>query len=230
MKIINNINHVAMIMDGNARWAKQNKVSKKVGYQKGLNKINQIIDICIENKIKHLTLFALSTENFQRSSIKIIFEIIKGNYKFFLDEMSNKKKVKIKFIGTKYNLSKNIKEKISTIEKKTLKNKLLNLNIAFNYGFLNELLYLVNNIVDLSLTNKIVINEKLIRKNLYLPKTPDPDLLIRTGGFSRLSNFFLFQLSYSELFFTKTLWPDISRNEILKIFNKFQNIERKYGL
>ena len=219
-----------MIMDGNARWAKQNKVSKKVGYQKGLNKINQIIDICIENKIKHLTLFALSTENFQRSSIKIIFEIIKGNYKFFLDEMSNKKKVKIKFIGTKYNLSKNLKEKISTIEKKTLKNKLLNLNIAFNYGFLNELLYLVNNIVDLSLTNKIVINEKLIRKNLYLPKTPDPDLLIRTGGFSRLSNFFLFQLSYSELFFTKTLWPDISKNEILKIFNKFQNIERKYGL
>ena len=101
MKIINNINHVAMIMDGNARWAKQNKVSKKVGYQKGLNKINQIIDICIENKIKHLTLFALSTENFQRSSIKIIFEIIKGNYKFFLDEMSNKKKVGlfIKFVS-----------------------------------------------------------------------------------------------------------------------------------
>ena len=219
-----------MIMDGNVRWAKKNKVTKKEGYKKGLTKIIQIVDICIENKIQYLTLFALSTENFQRSSIKIIFEIIKGNYKFFLDEMSNKKKVKIKFIGTKYNLSKNIKEKISTIEKKTLKNKLLNLNIAFNYGFLNELLYLVNNIVDLSLTNKIVINEKLIRKNLYLPKTPDPDLLIRTGGFSRLSNFFLLQLSYSELFFTKTLWPDISRNEILKIFNKFQNIERKYGL
>ena len=230
MKIINNINHVAMIMDGNVRWAKQNNVSKKVGYQKGLNKINQIVDICIDNKIKHLTLFALSTENFQRSSIKIIFEVIKGNYKIFLDEMSYKKKVKIKFIGTKHNLSKNIKEKISTIEKKTLKNKLLNINIAFNYGFLNELLYLINNIVDLSLTNKIVINEKLIRKNLYLPKTPDPDLLIRTGGFSRLSNFFLLQLSYSELFFTKTLWPDISKSEILKIFNKFQKIERKYGL
>ena len=144
--------------------------------------------------------------------------------------MSNKKKVKIKIIGKRNNLSSNIKEKIFELEKKTINNKLLNLNIAFNYGFINELLYLVNNIVNLSSNKKIVINESLIRNNLYLPNTPDPDILIRTGGFNRLSNFFLLQLSYTELFFTKTLWPDLSKNEILKIFNQYLKIERKYGL
>ena len=104
------------------------------------------------------------------------------------------------------------------------------MNIAFNYGFTSELLYLINNIVSLPLNKKIVINEKLIRNNLYLPNIPDPDILIRTGGFSRLSNFLLFQLSYSELFFTKTLWPDLSKKEILKIFNQYSKIERKHGL
>ena len=230
MIIKNNINHVAMIMDGNARWAKKNKVSKIQGYQKGFNKFNQIIDICIENKIKYLTLFALSSENFYRPSIRILFDIIQSNYNYFVEEISNKKKIKITIIGKRENLSRNIKDKIFKIEKQTRNNKLLNLNIAFNYGFVNELLYLIRNIVDLSLNNKIVINESLIRKNLYLPNTPDPDILIRTGGFNRLSNFFLLQLSYSELFFTKTLWPDLTKKEILKIFNQYIKIERKYGL
>ena len=144
--------------------------------------------------------------------------------------MSNRKKVKIKIIGKRNNLSNNIKEKIFKIEKQTLNNKLLNLNIAFNYGFICELLYLINNIVDLSLNKKIVINETLIKKNLYLPNTPDPDILIRTGGYLRLSNFLLFQLSYSELFFTDTLWPDLTKEEVITIFKKYKKIERKYGL
>ena len=119
---------------------------------------------------------------------------------------------------------------LSNLETQTIHNKLLNLNIAFNYGFVDELLYLINNILNLSNNKKIIINELLIKKNLYLPDTPYPDLLIRTGGFTRLSNFFLFQLSYSELFFTKTLWPDLSKKEVLNIFNKYKKTERKYGL
>ena len=230
MKIINNIKHVAMIMDGNVRWAKKNKVSKEEGYKKGLTKINQIVDICIENKIKYLTLYALSTENLERPSVNIIFDIFKGNYKNFVDNMTEKKKVKIQVIGKRNNLPKNIQKKIFNIERQTLNNKLLNLNIAFNYGFVNELIYLINNIVNLSSNKNITVNEALINKYLYLSDIPDPDILIRTGGFSRLSNFFLFQLRYSELFFTKTLWPELSKKEILQIFNQYLKIERKYGL
>jgi len=217
-------------MDGNSRWAKKNQVSRKEGYQKGLNNINQMVEICIENKIKYLTLFALSTENLHRSSINIIFDIIHSNFNNFVHEMSNKNKVKIKIIGSRHNLSKKIREKIFMIEKQTINNTLLNLNIAFNYGFNSELLYLINNIINLALNKNIVVNEKLIRNNLYLPNMPDPDILIRTGGFSRLSNFLLFQLSYSELFFTKTLWPDLSKTEVLKIFNQYSKIDRKHGL
>ena len=229
MLINNNINHLAMIMDGNARWSKKNSLPKKDGYKKGLKKINQVIDICIKKNIKYLTLYALSTENIKRSSVNIIFDIINDEFSNIIESFSNNKKVKIKIFGEKKNLPLKILNKISKIEEDTIKNSRLNLNIAFNYGFTDELIYLINNIVNISSKKKIIINEKLIKKYLYL-NIPDPDLLIRTGGYSRLSNFLLLQLKYSELFFTKTLWPDLSNKEINIIFDKYYKIERKYGL
>ena len=217
-------------MDGNARWAKKNKVAIKEGYLKGLDKINEIVGICIENKVQYLTLFALSTENIKRSSVGIIFEILNNQYTKIFNQLSKNNIIKIKIIGEKKNLPKNIINKLKNLENQTSKNEIINLNIAFNYGFVNELLQLIKKIVQLKSNKKIIINERLIRKNLYLPNTPDPDIFIRTGGFNRLSNFFLLQLSYSELFFTKTLWPEFSRREILNIFKQFSSTKRKYGL
>jgi undecaprenyl diphosphate synthase len=177
-----------------------------------------------------LTLFALSSENIQRPSVNIIFDIIVNNFESFLEYVSIKNDVKIKVFGNKYGLKKNIKKIIETIEINTKENNQLFLNVALNYGAKNEIVYCFNNLLNNKNIKNTVINEKIIRENLYLPNTPDPDILIRTGGFQRLSNFLLFQLSYTELFFTKTLWPDITKQEIKNIFNTYLNIERKYGL
>ena len=217
-------------MDGNVRWSKKNKVDKKEGYKKGLDKIKEIIELCIENKVKFLTLFALSSENIQRPSVNIIFDIIVNNFESFLEYVSIKNDVKVNVFGNKYGLKKNIKKIIETIEINTKENSQLFLNVALNYGAKNEIVYCFNNLLNNKNIKNTVINEKIIRENLYLPNIPDPDILIRTGGFQRLSNFLLFQLSYTELFFTKTLWPDITKQEVKNIFNTYLNIERKYGL
>ena len=217
-------------MDGNVRWSKKKKVDKKEGYKKGLDKIKEIIELCIENKVKFLTLFALSSENIQRPSVNIIFDIIVNNFESFLEYVSIKNDVKVKVFGNNYGLKKNIKKIIETIEINTKENSQLFLNVALNYGAKNEIVYCFNNLLNNKNIKNTVINEKIIRENLYLPNTPDPDILIRTGGFQRLSNFLLFQLSYTELFFTKTLWPDITKQEVKNIFNTYLNIERKYGL
>ena len=217
-------------MDGNLRWSKKHKITAQKGYIEGLNKINEIIDICLERKIKYLTLYALSTENNKRTSVKIIYKIINNNLNQFLDKIASNNKIKIKIIGEKTNLPNNIIKILSELENQTIHNKLLNLNIAFNYGANIELLNIIKNITNLSKKKKIIINEKIIKKNMYLPDTPNPDLLIRTGGYHRLSNFLLMQLSYTELFFTKTLWPEITKKEIINIFDKYKIIERKFGL
>ena len=217
-------------MDGNVRWSKKKKVDKNEGYKKGLDKIKEIIELCIENKVKFLTLFALSSENIQRPSVNIIFDIIVNNFESFLEYISIKNDVKVNVFGNKYGLKKNIKKIIETIEINTKENSQLFLNVALNYGAKNEIVYCFNNLLNNKNIKNTVINEKIIRENLYLPNTPDPDILIRTGGFQRLSNFLLFQLSYTELFFTKTLWPEISKKEILNIFYKYKTIERKFGI
>jgi len=217
-------------MDGNARWAKKKGISKQQGYQKGLNKIKDLIDIFIENKIKYLTIFALSSENIKRIGVHIIFDIMIKNVDIFLEDIAKNNKVRIKIIGKKNNLPKKINNIIEKIEKITKKNNSLNLNVALNYGSKNELIDCFNNLINKNKNKGIKIDEKIIRENLYLTNIPDPDLLIRTGGYQRLSNFLLFQLSYTELFFTNTLWPEITKKEILNFFEQYKIIERKYGL
>ena len=230
MHNFNSIKHLAIIMDGNARWAVENNLSKKEGYKKGLFKIKEIINICVEKKIKFLTLYALSSENIKRSNINIIFEIIKTEFDNFYNQIIEEKKARIRILGERKNLPKKVNDILNELEEKTKNNKIINLNIAFNYGFINELISSINKIIELNKKKSTKINEKIIRNNLYIPSLPDPDILIRTGGYKRLSNFMLFQLSYTELFFTKTLWPDFNKTEIDGIFNEYLNIERKYGL
>tara|TARA_Y100000590_G_C15662894_1_gene993366 strand:+ start:875 stop:1528 length:654 start_codon:yes stop_codon:yes gene_type:complete len=217
-------------MDGNQRWAKNKKVNIRKGYLTGLDKIEEITKICINQKIQNLTLFALSSENVQRSNVKTIFDILLSEYKKRLKEFSQTNNIKIRIIGEKENLPKSVINILDEIEKFTQKNKKLNLNIAFNYGTDKELLSIVRNISNIYKKQKMEITSQLINKYTYLPNISDPDLLIRTGGHQRLSNFMLLRLSYTELFFTKTLWPDLQEDEIINIFKKFNKIERKYGL
>jgi len=219
-----------MIMDGNKRWSKLNNVDVKDGYLKGLYKIKDIVKICIEENIQHLTLYALSSENTKRPSVSLIFEILTDEYKHFFEDLDFKNDVKVKIIGEKKGLPHNVLNILTNIEKQTKENNKLNLNIAFNYGTNKELLTMINNIIDLHKNKKIIINETLLQEQMYLSNIPDPDLLIRTGGFQRLSNFLLLKLSYTELFFTKTLWPDLDKKELLQIFENYRNIKRNYGL
>ena len=212
-------------MDGNQRWALINKKNKLEGYLAGLNNLKLIIDKCIEKKIKNLTVYALSSENIKRASSKIIFNLIRDKHKEFLKELLKNNIININIIGEKTNISKDILNIFKSLIKR--KNPTINLNIVFNYGSLDEMVYIVNNFI----TNKNKkINKNSIRSSMYLGNIPDPDILIRTGGYQRLSNFILLNLSYTELFFTNTLWPDFSHNELESILLKFSKVNRNYGL
>ncbi len=212
-------------MDGNQRWALINKKNKLEGYLAGLNNLKFIIDKCIEKKIKNLTVYALSSENIKRGSSKIIFNLIRDKYKEFLKELSKNNIININIIGEKTNISKDILNIFKSLIKK--KNPTINLNIIFNYGSLDEIVYIVNNFI---INKNKKINKNSVRSSMYLGHIPDPDILIRTGGYQRLSNFILLNLSYTELFFTNTLWPDFSHNELESILLKFSKVNRNYGL
>ena len=218
-----------MIMDGNKRWSDSNGVSLKNGYIQGFNKIEEIIKICITKKIKYLTLYALSSENRKRSSVSLIYEVLLSEYKKIFDNSKFLKEVKVNVIGEKNNISDQIIQIINNIENKTKLNDKLFLNIAFNYGTDKEIISIIKNILKKNIVN-VNIDSTLIRNEMYLSNIPDPDILIRTGGYQRLSNFLLMNLSYTELFFTETLWPDLKEKEILTIFEQFNKIKRNYGL
>ena len=223
------MNHIAVILDGNKRWSKKNNLDDIHGYTKGFENIKNLASNLLKKKISTLTVFALSSENFQRSSINIIYEIIYKEFSKTFDELVHEKDVKIKIFGSRKNLPKKIIEIFEKFENISSKNKSLDLNIAFNYGFKNEIINVIKNIKN----NKIINNKKKkkdIREFFYLGSTSDPDLLIRTGGYKRLSNFIMYNLTYTELFFTKTLWPDFSENELNLIINEYLKIPRKYGL
>ncbi len=225
----NNLNHVALILDGNKRWAKKNKLSNIHGYSKGFENIKNIVRYSLSIKLPVLTIFALSSENFYRSSINAIYNIIYDNFSVMFDELIKDKGVRIKIIGSKDNLPTKILEIFEKIEDLSSQNKNLNLNIAFNYGFKNEILSVIKKINN----NKEKLNiqsYKDLNKLFYLGSFPDPDILIRTGGYQRLSNFIMYNLTYTELFFTKTLWPEFSENEFQSLLDKFFKINRKYGL
>ncbi len=225
----NNLSHIALILDGNKRWAKKNNLTNLNGYTKGFDNIKNLIEYSLSKKISNLTIFALSSENFKRSSINIIYDIIYKNFSKTFSDLINERGVKIKIFGSKKNLPIKILNIFENIEKTSSKNNTLNLNIAFNYGFKDEiknLLYKISN-------NKIHINtenEQEIRNLFHIGSLPDPDILIRTGGYKRLSNFIMYNLTYTELFFTETLWPDFSKKEFDKIIDQYLKIDRKYGL
>jgi len=222
---MNPIKHVAIIMDGNGRWGIKYKKSRNLGHKEGLKTVEQVIKSTIKNKIKYLTLYAFSTENWKRpkKEVNFLFNLLET---FLLNKISelDKQNIKLKVIGKKI-FSKKINTLISKSEKKTFKNKRLQINLALNYGSKSEL---VN---SFSMINKYKkkINEKNISKYLFTQNIPDPDLLIRTGNTQRLSNFLLWQLAYSEIFFEKKLWPDFTENDYNKILNKFKKIKRNYG-
>ena len=211
-------------MDGNQRWSKKNNKKIEEGYLAGFNNLEKIINYCLKINIKYITVFALSSENLQRNSSYLIFKIIRKIYKKLLKDLNNKK-ININIVGEKKNLPEDILKIFKKI--KNFEHDNLQLNIAFNYGTQYE----VKNIIESFIKdNSKKINLKMIRQKMYLGNMPDPEILIRTGGFQRLSNFMLLNLSYSDLFFTKTLWPEFSIDELEKIFNEYSNIKKNYGL
>jgi len=222
---MNSIKHVAIIMDGNGRWGIKHKKSRNLGHKEGLKTVEKIIRSTIKNKIKYLTLYAFSTENWKRpkKEINFLFNLLEN---FLLSKISdlNKKNIKLKIIGKK-KFSKKINNLLNKSEKKTLDNKKLQINLALNYGSKSELVHSFNFINK----NKKKINEKNISRYLFTKNIPDPDLLIRTGNTKRLSNFLLWQLAYSEIFFEKKLWPDFNENDYNAILKKFKKIKRNFG-
>ena len=211
-------------MDGNQRWSKKNKKNIEEGYLAGFNNLEKIINYSLKINIKYITVFALSSENLKRNSSYLIFKIIRKIYKKLLKDL-NTKQININIVGEKKNLPEDIIKIFKQIKYFDQNN--LQLNIAFNYGTQYEIKNIIESFVK---NNTKKIDLKMIRQKMYLGNIPDPEILIRTGGYQRLSNFMLLNLSYSDLFFTKTLWPDFSINELEGIFDKYSNIKKNYGL
>ena len=216
-------------MDGNGRWGLKKYKDRNKGHYFGLQNINKIINDCIKINIKYLTLYTFSTENWNRpkKEIDYLFFLFKYFYKKNFNKL-NKNNIKIKFIGNLKNIPKDLKVIIKKIHDKTKNNDAITVIFAFNYGAKSELVNAFKNIIkNKNKVNKI--NEDLINNNLYTKNIPDPDILIRTGGEKRLSNFLLWQLSYAELFFINKNWPDFNFFDLKKIINTFRVTKRKFG-
>ncbi len=223
---MNPIKHVAIIMDGNGRWGIKHKKSRNLGHRAGLNTVEKIIKSSIKNKINYLTLFAFSTENWKRpkKEIKFLLNLLDS----FIDQKIsefNKNNIKLKIIGNINIFHNKLKKKLKKSEKLTKKNNRLQVNLALNYGSKSEL---INTFKKVN-RNKLNINVKNIEKNLYTSNIPEPDILIRTGNTNRLSNFLLWQLAYSEIFFEKKLWPDFNEKDYNKVLKIFRKTKRNYG-
>ena len=222
---MNSLNHVAIIMDGNGRWGLKHKKSRNAGHKEGLKTVERIIKETVNNKIKHLTLYAFSTENWKRpkQEIKYLFNLLEN---FLINRLEDlhKQNIKLNIIGVK-NFTAKLNKLLIKSEKKTLNNNKLQINLALNYGSKFEL---INAFKNLSKHNEKV-NEKNFIKYLQTKNIPDPDILIRTGNTKRLSNFLLWQLAYSEIFFEKKLWPDFNEKDYRKILRNFKKIKRNFG-
>jgi len=222
---MNPLNHVAIIMDGNGRWGIKHKSSRNAGHKAGLNTVEKIIKETIKNKIKFLTLFAFSTENWKRpkKEVDFLFNLLEN---FLIDRIKDlhKQNIKLKILGSK-KFSTKLNKLLNNSEKKTSKNKKLQINLALNYGSKSELIGAFKRLK----INKKSINEINISKNLQTKNMPDPDLLIRTGNTKRLSNFLLWQLAYAEIFFEKKLWPDFSETDYNRIINEYKKVKRNFG-
>ena len=223
---MNPIKHVAIIMDGNGRWGLKHNKSRNYGHRAGLRTVEKIIKVSLKKKIPYLTLFAFSTENWRRpqKEINFLLKLLENFLQTKLNQLIEQK-IKLKIIGDKNKFPKRIKKIINYSENKTKKNKKLHINLAINYGSKSEIVESIKRIIK----KKQNVSEKKISLNLYTSEIPDPEILIRTGNTKRLSNFLLWQIAYSEIFFEKKLWPDFNENDYLKILNKFKIIKRNFG-
>lgn len=220
------IKHIGFILDGNGRWAKKRFLPRYLGHIKGTKNIKNVIEILMKNKIEHMTIYTFSTENWKRplDEVKVLFNL-------FYEYLTKSKKylmendIRVNVIGSKYNLDTKYIDVINDIQNLTKNNKKFTLNIAFNYGGRQEIVDAVNNIIK---SGKTYVTEDLITENLY-SNSPFPDLIIRTGGEYRLSNFLLWQSSYSEIYISDVYWPDFDENEFNKILNNYNLRDRKFG-
>jgi undecaprenyl diphosphate synthase len=223
---MNPIKHVAIIMDGNGRWGIKNKGTRNKGHTEGLKTIENIITESLKQEIRYLTLYTFSTENWKRPKQEITF-LFKIFENFLLKKTTNLVQNGIKFnvIGNKKKISKKLKKIIKDSEKRTQFNNKLQINVALNYGSKDEIITACKTLIK---KNK-VITEKNINDNLYTKKIPNPDILIRTGNTNRLSNFLLWQIAYTEIFFIKKFWPEFSKDDYKRILKKFRLLKRNFG-
>ena len=221
---MNSLNHIAFIMDGNGRWGKKKKKNRNFGHLKGVETVKEVVKNSIKLKIPIVTFYVFSSENWKRpkKEIDFLFRLIKS---YFSKEIKNivKQGIKINILGEINELSTDIKYNLKKTIKLTKNNGRILVNLAINYGSKNEILQALKKI------KKQKISIKNIEKNLYTKNIPDPDILIRTGGYQRLSNFLMWQLAYTELFFLKKLWPDFNNKDLIKIINKFKKQKRNFG-
>ena len=222
--------HVAIIMDGNNRWTKKHKLKGFAGHEKGIDSIQNAVDTAKLFNIKFLTLFSFSSENWSRpkKEVKFLMNLLRKYLSNKINKLM-KDNVSIKMIGEKKKLPKDIVKKINNYQKLTQKNNGLNLIFALNYGSRNEIIISVRKIINKFIKKKFYINEKSISSNLFTKNIPDPDLLIRTSGEKRLSNFLLWQLAYTELVFLDVLWPDFKKKHFLEALNQYSKRVRRYG-
>ena len=220
------LKHVAIIMDGNGRWGIKKKKDRNFGHKKGLDVVEQIVNHCLKKDIKYLTLYTFSTENWKRPKFEIdyLFLLLETFLKKKITKI-NKQNIKLKFIGDKKKLKNSLTKKISHAEKLTKLNQKLQINIAINYGSKYEII----NTIKVLRKKKLTITEKNFENNLFTKGVPDPEILIRTGNTCRLSNFLLWQLAYTEIFFEKKLWPDFNDKDFNKIINLYYKIKRNFG-
>ena len=223
---MNNLNHVAFIMDGNGRWGKKRKKGRNFGHLQGVKTVEKVVQSSLRMKIPIITFYVFSTENWKRprTEVNFLFNLI-GSY--FKKEIKNviENGIKINILGSTSSFSPPLKKILKDTIKKTEKNKKLIVNLAINYGSKNEI---KNALVKLK-EKRLTISESKISKHLYTEKQPDPDILIRTGGQKRLSNFMLWQLAYSELYFLDKLWPDFNSSDLRRIIKNYKSIKRNFG-
>jgi len=220
---MNKLNHVAFIMDGNGRWGEKKKRGRNYGHLKGVETVKKIVKSSIKLRIPILTFYVFSSENWRRpkSEVSFLFNLINH---YFLKEIENviKQGIKINIIGNLKPLANRLRKTLLKSVKLTKNNKRITVNLAINYGSKNEILETLKKI-------KKKINIKNFEKNLYTRNMPDPEILIRTGGHQRLSNFLLWQLAYAELFFLKKLWPDFNSNDLIRIIDEYKKRKRNFG-
>ena len=224
---MNQLNHVAIIMDGNGRWGLKKRGSRNYGHLKGLGTVETVIKSSLDQKIPYLTLYTFSTENWKRpdNEINFLFDLVRKHIKKNLKKI-NKQGIKINIIGKQKKLPPDIIQSLKLIEKKTKKNNAITINLALNYGSKEEI---VDACRKFAFEKNKKIDIKNFQKKLYTKSIPDPDILIRTGGVRRLSNFLLWQSAYTEIFFIDKLWPDFNENDFNKIISKFHKIKRNFG-